>query len=161
MTDRQKLREEYEVEITKEGKYRVTTTRVSQRNVTDFVGEFDTYDEARDIMFNKFEQDFNRPSEFSIRHAGRSPKEKIWDYTPKGREVKASISIIEGTNKFETVEVRKATKTRPAVVQVRLETTAPTHITVRSLYPTFFDKRRQSQKGRLKRLRRFRSSRVK
>src|SRR3990170_5800915 len=61
----EKLREEFEVEVTDEGTYRITTTRIGKRGVSDFVAEVDSYDQARDVMFEKFNQSFNRPSELA------------------------------------------------------------------------------------------------
>lgn len=71
----EKLREEYEVEITDRGTFRVYTTKIGQKNVFDYVGEFSSYSDVRDALFGKFFMDFNRPSEYAIRHAGRSPLE--------------------------------------------------------------------------------------
>ena len=145
-----RLREEYDVEVTKDGKFRVTTTRVSQRNVIDFVGEFENYEEAREIMFAKFNQDFNRPSEFAIRHGGRSPAERVWDYTEGGRKVKASISIVEGSKSVQVVEYK------PRVVTLKIRKQAPLVVSVRSLYPKYFEKSREKHDVRLTRLRRMR-----
>ncbi len=144
----EKLREEYDVEITDEGKFRVTTTRIGQRSVIDFVGEFDSYDEAREVMFGKFNQDFNRPSEYSIKFAGRSPAERVWDYTDKGRQVKSSISMTEGTKSIQVVEVR------PRVVTVKIRKAPPFILTVRDIHPRYFEKVRERHEVRLTRLRR-------
>jgi hypothetical protein len=58
-----------------DGSFNVEVTKVGQKNVIDFVGNYKTYDEAREMMFDKFNQDFNRPSESAIKNAGRSPLE--------------------------------------------------------------------------------------
>jgi len=145
-----RLREEYDVEITDDGKYRVTTTRVGERSVSDFVGEFDSYEEARETMFAKFEQDFNRPSEMSIQQAGRSPTERVWDYTTGGRQVKASISIVEGSKTIQVVEVK------PRVVTLKIRKAPPFVLTVKDIHPKYFDKLRVRHEKRLARLRRLR-----
>ena len=90
------VREEFAVTINEEGKFDVEITRVARKSVTGTLGTFDTYEEARDAMFNKFFDDFNRPSENAINYGGRSPLENVWDYTEDGRKAKASTSMVEG-----------------------------------------------------------------
>lgn len=142
-----KLREEYEVEVTPEGKFRVFATKVSKRNVHEFVGEYKSYRDARDSMFTKFFDDFNRPSEYSIRYGGHSPLEKIWDYSPKGRECKASISIVEGSKEVKVV------KYTPKLVTVQVAQPPPFIMTVTTIYPKYFEKARERHYRGLERMR--------
>jgi hypothetical protein len=144
----EKLRVEYEVEITSRNTFRLYATKVSKRNVHEYLGEFKSYKEAREFMFTKFYNDFNRPSEYSIRYAGASPLQKIWDYTKDGRQVKNSISIVEGSKTVRVVEYK------PKVITLKIRKEAPLAITVSSLYPKYFEKKRERHERRLQRLRR-------
>lgn len=142
------LREEYEVEITSENTFRLYATKIAKRDVRDFVGEFRTYEEVRDTMFGKFFKDFNRPSEYAIHYGGRSPMETLWDYTEKGRQVKGSISIVEGSKTITVVEAK------PRVITVKIKKAPPFILTISGLYPKYFEKSRERHERRLARLRR-------
>lgn len=144
------LREEYDVEILPNGKFRVTTTRVARKNVTDEVGVYDSYDEAREVMFDKFNQDFNRPSENAIKSAGRSPAERVWDSTSGGRDVKASISMTEGSRDFQVVGYG------PKTVTIKIKREGPFILSVKDIHPKFFSNLGKMHSKRIGRLQGYR-----
>jgi hypothetical protein len=143
------------VEITKVGQ----NTRLSED-----LGTFNTYEEAKASLFERFDDLFNRPSEYSIRAGKRSPNEKVWDTTQRGREVKASISIIEGDEaeavlgaRVESIETTpKGRKMKSFTIRVP-DIGMPTIISVRTLYPAYFKHVSETHSKRMARLKRFRS----
>jgi len=145
----EELRKEYEIEITDEGKFRINTTRVGQRIITDYVDEVDSYEEAREICFEKFFRDFNRLSEMAIA-TGISPLERVWDYSKEEREVKASISMVEGTKEIQVVEYT------PTFVTIKIMENPPFILTLRELHSNYFEMIRKKHEKRLTRLKRIR-----
>lgn len=138
-----------------DGKFKVTTVGIGQRSVTDVVGTFDTYEEARDVMFSKFNDDFNRPSEYAIKFKGHSPVDKVWDYSEKGRELKASISMTEGSRTTSVVSYK------PQVITLRVRKKAPFILTVRDLHPLYFEHTRKLHVKRIERLKKMRRNHFK
>lgn len=136
------LREEGDINITADNRFELRVTKVGKRNVDESEGTFDSYDDAKKALFEKFFRDFNRPSENAIRHAGRSPAERVWDYTPEGRELKNSVSIIEGEKKVEVVSYT------PKSLTITIPKGAPLEISIRTLYPRYFTKMRQRKATR-------------
>jgi hypothetical protein len=143
----EKLREEFEILQNPDGSFSVEVTRVGKKTVVDDMGNFRTYEEAKEAMFEKFNQDFNRPSEMAIRAKGYSPLERVWDATDAGRQVKHSISIIEGETAFT------AEQTRPKEQVIKIRTDVPVMITVRELYPRYFNGIVERHRRRISRMR--------
>lgn len=106
-------------------------------------------------MFGKFNQDFNRPSEYAIKFGGASPAEEVWT-SQKAREMKASVSMVEGTNRVEVIEIRPKDAMRPKEITLKIKQQTPFILTVRDLHPKYFDKIRERHDVRLTRLRRLR-----
>jgi hypothetical protein len=85
----------------------------------------------------------------SIRHAGHSPFERVWDSSEAGREVKASITLVEGDARIIQSAVPVAGKQ-----VVTIETKTPAIITVRTMYPKYFDETIARHDRRISMLRR-------
>ena len=113
-----------------DGAFVVYTTKIGKREAREEVGRYLTYSDARDAMFDKFFKDFDRPSPNAIA-SGWSPRESVWDRTRKGREVKDSVSMIEGTKE---VEVQKVTDKE---MIIKIKKAPPTIISVHSIYPQY------------------------
>jgi len=127
------------------------------------LGTFSSYEEAKARLYDRFDELFNRPSKNAIEH-GASPRAKVWDYTEKGRDVKRSISIIEGDEVqavlgASVTSVQMSPKGRKQKsYQIRIpDMGMPTIITVRTLYPSYFKHVKQIQAKRIGRVKRLRA----
>ena len=127
----EKLREEFSVEFNPEtGEFIVYTTKIGKRERREEVGRYLTYSDVRDALFDKFYKDFDRPSPNAIAF-GWNPNETVWNRTRAGREVKDSVSLIEGTKE---IEVERIT---PKEITIKIKKAPPTIISVHSIYPQY------------------------
>jgi len=164
------LREEAEIEVTEDGKFKVEITKVGKNTrLSEDLGIFDSYEEAKGVLFEKFFDFFNRPSEHAIR-SGANPNWQVWDEDKLGNTrsqgsnaqlVKKSVSIIEGDEAKAILGARvEGYRPRKMTGLVRLpDVGMPTVISVRTLYPSYFRHIAEVHARRKARLKRFRRRR--
>lgn len=161
------LREEAEIEVTEDGKFKVEITKVGKNTrLSEDLGTFDSYEEAKGVLFEKFFDFFNKPSEHAIK-SGANPDWKVWDEDKFGnlrsqgsnaQLMKRSVSIIEGDEAKTILGARvEEYKPRKMTGLVRIpDVGMPTVISVRTLYPSYFKHVAEvhaRRKARLKRMR--------
>lgn len=132
------IRSEYEVEYNERtGEIDVTLDKRRDKDVQITLGSFKSYEEAKEEMIKKLIEDFDRPSQKAI-DKGRSPLDKIWN-SPKGNQVRNSISLIEGDAKFES----RLLKTGKA--QVTITKRPPFDIVIQDIQIKYKDKLRRQR----------------
>jgi hypothetical protein len=168
------LREEATVNLTDDGKFQVEITKVGKNSRwSEDLGTFDTYEEAKASLYDRFDDLFNRPSKNAIEHGAR-PNWKVWDEDGDGnprdpssppQQVKRSVSILEGDDartifgaRVESVEMTpKGRKMKSYKIRVP-DVGIPTTISVRTLYPSYFKSVSDLHVKRMARLKRYRST---
>ena len=147
------LREEATITL-EDGTFKVEITRVGKNSRwSEDLGTFNTYEEAKASLYDRFDELFNRPSENAIQH-GANPRWKVWDEDKYGesrspsspaQQTKRSVSLIEGDDaeavlgaRVESIETTpKGRKMKSYTIRVP-DVGMPTVISVRTLYPSYF-----------------------
>jgi hypothetical protein len=83
-----KLREEFEVKMTKDGKYELWLVQIGRRRTRQLIAVFSNLDQVRQAVISQFYRDFNRDPK------GRK---NVWQRTIKGRAVVNRVSVHEGS----------------------------------------------------------------
>jgi len=167
------LREEAEITLV-DGKFEVEVTKVGKNSRwSENLGTFDSYEEAKASLYDKFDDLFNRPSKNAINN-GANPSWKVWDedkdgnmrpHSSKAQETKRSVSILEGDDarsvfgaRVESIETTpKGKKMKSYKIRVP-DVGIPTTISVRTLYPSYFKQVSDLHAKRMSRLKRFRKN---
>jgi len=158
-----------------DGTFKVEITKVGKNTaLSEDLGTFNSYEEAKAELFKRFFDFFNRPSQNAI-DSGTDPTWRVWTeyadgrpkpHDSKGQQVARSISLIEGDEakailgaRVESVELTpKGRKMKSYTIRVP-DVGMPTVISVRTLYPSYFKHIEQLHSKRVARLKRMRQRR--